>query len=109
MNWIPLNKLNQLEEIVAKSHTSPCIIFKHSTRCGVSSFALREFEKEINVNPTEVNLYLLDLLRYRNISNQIAVLFEVEHQSPQLLYIANGVCSYHASHSSIDAKIIASL
>ena len=44
INWIPLQHLGQLDEIVAFSNAKPAVIFKHSTRCSVSRFALKQFE-----------------------------------------------------------------
>ncbi|HQX71566.1 MAG TPA: DUF2847 family protein, partial [Chitinophagaceae bacterium] len=39
MNWIDLTSENQLKDIIASSYDRPQIIFKHSTRCSVSSIA----------------------------------------------------------------------
>ena len=46
VNWIPLTDLGQLDEIVTLSNEKPVVIFKHSTRCSVSRFALKQFESE---------------------------------------------------------------
>jgi bacillithiol system protein YtxJ len=46
--------------------------------------------------------YLLDLLQYRPVSNNIAADLGVTHESPQVLVIKDGQCIYHASHSGID-------
>jgi bacillithiol system protein YtxJ len=102
-NWIPLTNLGQLNEIITESETKPVVIFKHSTRCSVSRMALRYFENEFDYSE-KVTSYFLDLLEYRDISNDIASRFEVEHQSPQLLLISNGKCIYDASHSYIEAE-----
>ncbi len=83
MNWIPLQDEKQLEEIVAKSNIIPQVIFKHSTRCAVSSMAKNRLDRK--EAPAGVNFYLLDLIRHRNISNKIASDFGVIHQSPQVL------------------------
>lgn len=99
MNWIPLQDEKQLEEIVANSNTIPQVIFKHSTRCSVSSMAKNRLDRK--EAPSGINFYLLDLIRYRNISNKIASDFGVTHQSPQVLIINNGECVYNESHSSI--------
>ena len=102
INWIPLTNLGQLNEIMTVSETKPVIIFKHSTRCSVSRMALKQFENEFNVKD-RVEAYFLDLLEYRNISNEIAERFQVEHQSPQLILIKDGKAMYNVSHSAIDA------
>jgi bacillithiol system protein YtxJ len=46
--------------------------------------------------------FYLDLIAYRSISNQLATDFSIQHQSPQLLLIQEGVCTYNASHNSIN-------
>jgi bacillithiol system protein YtxJ len=103
VNWIPLTDLGQLNEIINESVTKPVAIFKHSTRCSVSRMALRQFENEFDLSD-KVTLYFLDLLNHRDVSNEIATRFGVEHQSPQLILINNGKAVYDASHSSIDAE-----
>lgn len=106
INWIPLQFMGQLDEIVALSDQKPAVIFKHSTRCSISRFALKQFEKEFE-SEDNVDAYFLDLLEHRDISNEIASRFGVYHQSPQLLLIKNGQSVYDVSHSDIDAKDLA--
>ena len=103
IDWIPLTNLGQLNEIITVSETKPVIIFKHSTRCGVSRMTLKQFENEYDLADT-LEAYFLDLLEYRNISNEIAQHFQVEHQSPQLILIKEGKAMYNVSHSAIDAE-----
>jgi bacillithiol system protein YtxJ len=102
VNWIPLTDLSQLDEIVTISDNKPIVIFKHSTRCSVSRFALKQFESEYDLTD-RVDAYFLDLLEYRVISNEIASRFGVYHQSPQLLLIKEGKSVYDVSHSDINA------
>lgn len=102
INWIPLQYIGQLDEMVAVSDQKPALIFKHSTRCSISRFALKQFENEFALED-RIDAYFLDLLEYRDISNEIANRFQVLHQSPQLLLIKNGQSVYDASHSDIDA------
>lgn len=101
-NWIHLTDIGQLEEIKSKSITKPQVIFKHSTRCGISRMVLNAFEKANDFNNSTVDFYYLDLLQYRNISNHISETFGVFHQSPQLLIIKNGVVVVHDSHGAIN-------
>ncbi|PVX47367.1 bacillithiol system protein YtxJ [Flavobacterium sp. 103] len=102
INWIPLQFVGQLDEIAASSDEKPAVIFKHSTRCSISRFALKQFENEYALED-KVDAYFLDLIEYRDVSNEIASRFQVVHQSPQLLLIKNGQSVYDASHSDIDA------
>ncbi len=102
INWIPLTFVDQLNEIVAFSDQKPVVIFKHSTRCSISRMALKRFESEYDLGDS-VDVYFLDLLEHRDISNEIATRFNVVHQSPQLILIKGGKCVYNVSHSDIDA------
>lgn len=100
MNWIPLTSETQLEEI--KNADSPALIFKHSTRCSISSAAKDRLERQWNDSKAEgLKAYYLDLLNYRPVSNKIADDFGVEHQSPQVLLIKNGKSVYDTSHMAI--------
>ncbi len=51
---------------------------------------------------TSVKPYYLDLLSYREISNSIAHLFDVEHQSPQVIVLKHGEVIFHKSHFDIE-------
>lgn len=102
VGWRQLTDLGQLNEIVAESTDKPVIIFKHSTRCGVSRIVLKQFENEFDLQ-SKVTPYFLDLLEHRNISNEIANRFGVFHQSPQLIVIKDGTAVFNDSHGSIDA------
>ena len=102
INWINLTDLGQLNEIMTVSNDKPVVIFKHSTRCSVSRMALKQFENEFDL-VDQVDVYFLDLLEHRDISNEIASRFKVYHQSPQLLLIKEGKSVYDVSHSDIDA------
>lgn len=99
MNWILLNSDQQIEEIIRASDNQPQVIFKHSTRCSISTMAKGRLERA--GLPGHVPFYYLDLLNHRPISNKIAEMFSVEHESPQVLVIKNGKCVYTESHSGI--------
>lgn len=103
ISWNQLTDIKQLDDIIQESAETPAIIFKHSTRCAISRMALRTFEKEYNIEEGKAKPYFLDLLEHRDISNEIANIFHVEHQSPQLLLVKDGVVLYHTSHQDINA------
>lgn len=100
LDWTPLNDMNQLEDIKATSFDKSVLVFKHSTRCGISSMVLKQFEQKFQPRENTVP-YFLDLLQHRDISNAIADRFGVTHQSPQLLVIESGVCTANASHYEV--------
>ncbi|MBK0368342.1 bacillithiol system redox-active protein YtxJ [Flavobacterium agrisoli] len=103
INWIPLINLSQLDDIENISNVKPILIFKHSTRCSISRMALKQFEREYDLDES-VDAFFLDLLEHRDISNEIAARFNVIHQSPQILLIQNKKAVYNASHSDINAE-----
>lgn len=105
INWTELTDVLQLQEIEAISNEKPIVIFKHSTRCSISRMALKQFEREFDLNDT-VDAYFLDLIAHRDISNEIARKFSVYHESPQLILIKNGKAVYDVSHSDIDAEAL---
>lgn len=100
--WIPLNDLKQLDYIKKKSGIKTQVIFKHSTRCGISSMVQRQFISEYNFSEKELDLYYLDILSYRQISDEVGYKFQLIHQSPQLLVIKNGTLVANASHGQIN-------
>ena len=102
MNWIALEDYTQIQKALLQ--TEPFLVFKHSIRCSISSMVKHRFERVFDCK--NVQLYFLDLITYRSISNQLADDFNVEHQSPQILLIKNGNCVYHSSHNAIDADVI---
>ena len=104
--WNQLTSVDQLIEIEKESFHQPIAIFKHSTRCGISNMALRQFEKQFEIDNANVKLYFLDLLSFREISNEIAIRFQVFHQSPQLIVLKEGNTVHHSSHHQIDAELL---
>lgn len=105
MKWNNLTSEAAVNELIQESYNQPVIVFKHSTRCPVSSMALNWFQNSWKPEEMKsVSPYFLDLISYREISNKIAEAFRVRHESPQLLLIKEGECIYHRSHSQISYK-----
>lgn len=99
MHWIHLNDEEQLKQIITKSQQRPQVIFKHSTRCSISSVALQRLQKADQ--PSDIDFYFLDLIVYRDISNKVSQVFGVNHESPQILVIKDGQCVFDESHLGI--------
>jgi bacillithiol system protein YtxJ len=104
MNWIFLQTLSQLDSIIQRSYEIPCLIFKHSTRCSISSLAKYRLESDWQQSGVYAEAYFLDLLAFRDVSNAIAENFTVYHESPQILLIHNGECVLDASHLDISVE-----
>ena len=101
MPWLPLSTIDQLEPIADQSKIKTQLIFKHSTRCGISRMVMNQFVSAYDVD-VNADLHYLDLLNYRDVSNEVGYKFQVMHQSPQLLVLRNGVVVAHASHGAIN-------
>jgi bacillithiol system protein YtxJ len=106
MHWMNLTKPSELGEIVERSGSVPQLIFKHSTRCYISKSVLQQLEQEWTLDINAVQPVFLDLIAHRDVSNAVADLFKVRHESPQALLIRNGEVIYHASHEQISADAI---
>lgn len=100
--WIPLQDLGTLQDFENLSQEKPVFIFKHSTRCSISRFAIKQFENDAKEKKETSWFYYLDLIAYRAISNAIAEKFQIMHESPQLIVLWKNEVVYVASHSDID-------
>lgn len=104
MDWDKLDNVEQIDNmIIPMSWEKPVLVFKHSTRCSISRFALKQFEKEFDLEG-KIKTYFLDLLEHRDVSNEIAYRFNVQHQSPQILLIKDGISVYDTSHDDIQVN-----
>ena len=105
MNWKNIESEQDLAEIKNRSIETPQVIFKHSTRCSISSMAKSRLERAAPSQNVEFNF--LDLIKHKDLSQKIAEDFSVEHESPQILFIKNGECVYNESHTGISMDEIA--
>lgn len=104
--WKNLRSIEDLNKAQQESHIKTVVLFKHSTRCSISRFVLKNFENTVTIPEEDMDFYFLDLIEYRSVSNEIAERFNVIHQSPQLIILKKGEAVYDASHESIDAEIL---
>ena len=105
VNWKTITSERDLEQVKQQSYFTPQVIFKHSTSCG-TSFLVKESLEEAAV-PEHIDFNFLDLLKHRGLSNRIASEYKIRHESPQILLIKNGTCTYYKSHAGIRMTSIA--
>ncbi len=103
--WKDLDSNSLLDVALGKS-AGLVAIFKHSTRCSISSMVKSRFEGNLSLEDGQADVYLLDLISFREISNRIAEELNVQHESPQLIILKNGEVVHHSSHTAIDAKTL---
>lgn len=106
MNWKAIESENDFDAIVTESNDKIVMVFKHSTRCPVSSMAKKMLENGWDHKDADVSSYYLDLIRFRNVSNYIATKSQVMHQSPQMIVFKNEEVIHHSSHHQINANNI---
>ena len=99
--WMPLISVEEINTIKEISKNQSILIFKHSTRCGISRMVIKQFESLFNEENKQLKVYYLDLLNFREVSSKLSEVFQVIHQSPQLLVIKNGISVYDESHFGI--------
>jgi bacillithiol system protein YtxJ len=95
--FAPIADTKDLEELLARSHSEPVILFKHSTTCPISAAAYTEMSRVSN------DVSLLIVQRARELSREIATRTGVRHESPQTIILRNGQAVWNASHWSIKA------
>lgn len=101
MNWEILKSEQQFLDLLQSDITFA--VFKHSTRCSISSMVKSRVERSWDL---DIPIYYLDLIQYRSISNLIADKSGIEHESPQMIVFKNGKVIYIASHTGIDVSEI---
>ena len=99
-DWKLLTDENTFQNLINLSFSEKVLIFKHSTRCSISFMSKNRIENVVEDSKIKC-CFLLDLLKYREISSKIESYFKVTHESPQILVIQNGECIYNASHNEI--------
>lgn len=101
VGWKTLSTLVELDQVIQRSFEQPVAIFKHSTTCGISAMAKEQLFNGWDLPVEEVELYYLDLLAHRPVSNEVAARLGVVHQSPQIIVIKDGKAIYNISHHAI--------
>lgn len=102
--WQKLTEVAQLDDIIQSKKGEKHILFKHSTRCSISAMALNRFQNDWSDEFEDVNIWYIDLISFRDISNAIAEKTGVQHQSPQAIAVQDGAVKYTSSHGEINLR-----
>ncbi|KPJ87303.1 MAG: hypothetical protein AMS18_14795 [Gemmatimonas sp. SG8_17] len=81
------------------------ILYKHSPFCPTSRRAMEEVRYFSEHNP-EVPVYMINVVRDRDLSRQLAESLGIMHESPQAILIRVGSARTHASHHRVKAGIL---
>lgn len=82
--------------------TEPTVLFKHSVTCSISVSVKREYDAFVAANP-DVPTRLVIVQTERPLSNALARLLRVQHESPQAIVVQHGEVLWHASHRRVTA------
>jgi bacillithiol system protein YtxJ len=107
MHWLQLTSISQFTSLI-DSHQD-FAVFKHSTRCSVSSMAKSRLERSWSFSDEALPVYYLDVIQHRDVSNFIADSTGIRHESPQLIVWKEGKVVYSASHIAISVEEFADM
>ncbi len=96
----------EFDAALAQSATRPVVIFKHSPTCGTSAHAYDEMQTLLAGPPLEADVFLVDVLAGRALSQAIAAALKIRHESPQVLLVSGGAVRWQASHYGVTAKSV---
>jgi bacillithiol system protein YtxJ len=99
-NFSPVSDAAALEELFARSHTEPVLLFKHSNACPISARAYKQMEGV----KTPVSIVVVQ--QSRDVSREVEQRTGVRHETPQALVLRNGEVVWNASHFDITADVV---
>jgi monothiol bacilliredoxin len=99
-HFVGITNKESFEELLKQSAEQPVVVFKHSTTCPVSAGAY----EEMSALNTPVNIVIVQ--KARDVSDEIEVRTDVEHESPQVIVIRNGKAVWNASHWKIKSDAV---
>ncbi len=96
-----LHEVEELSAVVENSKEKPVFIFKRSMTCPISAEAFSQFQTFTEQTNAEIAPYVVKVRETREVSNKIAEMTHIEHQSPQVLMMIDEEVLWHTSHSDI--------
>jgi bacillithiol system protein YtxJ len=102
-NLTTLERIEELDTLLADSQTQPLLLFKHSYTCGISAEALDELIEHLNEENPHVRYAMVTVQTHRDVSNAVSARLGVRHETPQALLVRNGRVVWSASHFRVNA------
>ena len=97
-----MQRLTSEQEADAVLTQERAILYKHSTRCPISSFAYEEVDAFLERHP-DAPVYLVDVIANRATSRYLAAKTGITHHSPQVIMLRDGAPVWDRSHDAITA------
>lgn len=101
----PLRSVPDDDALKAIVDSPQAVLFKHSTRCPVSAYAIGEVVEFAEAHP-EWPVYVINVIEQRPLSNEAADRLGVRHESPQAFVLHEGRVRWHGSHNEVTADAL---
>lgn len=102
----PLERVEDIDALLAESAERPVVIFKSSRTCGTSAWAADELHRYLHSEPVDAHYVVVTVQTHREASNAIAERLGVRHESPQIIIVRDGAVTWHGSHHRLRAETI---
>lgn len=100
-----IEQLETEEQLEAVWDRDLAIVYKHSTQCPISAAAHGEIQRFAGDHP-DAPVFMVDVHAARPLVREIADRTAVEHHSPQVIFLRDGVSEWDASHFEITAAAL---
>lgn len=101
-----LERIEDIDGLLAASADTPVLLYKHSYSCGTSAYALDELMDLLSGDAPAAHYAMVAVQTHREVSNAIAARLGVRHETPQVLLIRDGQVVWSASHFRVTAAAI---
>ena len=98
--FVEIEDVESLERFISEAGESPAIVFKHSNTCGISARVYREMSQ------MDRPVGIIIVQQAREVSDEIARRFGVQHETPQALLVRGDKVLWSASHYGVKAQAI---
>ena len=99
MNYFRIT--THLSEILEESDKQVVIIFKYSNDCASSTRLKIKLEKEMTEKTLTASVFLVTVQTEPVLSKKISELFDIKHESPQIIILNKRRVTYSAHHNNI--------
>jgi bacillithiol system protein YtxJ len=107
-SFIPVTTEAELDGALATSADRPVLFFKHSQTCGLSAQAFDELDAWLVDAADDPHVYIVTVQTHRHLANELTRRFNVRHETPQVLLVRNGACTWHGAHFRVTSRTVRS-
>ena len=105
-NLTPVERIDDLNQLLDESASHPVLLFKHSYSCGISAEALDELVDHLNGTAAAARYAIVTVQTHRDVSNAVSSRLGIRHETPQAILVRGGKAVWSASHFRVNAASI---